>query len=306
MTTEKYEIAGDWPAIEPIPVHDDGTLTNKDLARRIIRSGFACTAENYNTISMLQNRLLTALSADLPDPRAFLAMLASCGGILSGSWALWFILTAATWRPNDMDIVVPRPTAVQEVANPQIPSRIARRFFEALDYTQTSVHHIYPPSQVPRPDLQAHTVWKLRHPRTGHKVDIIESHTSYAIDALRRFHSSIARNGITPHHIFVMYPQWTFDGISIAEHGAVSRDIELKYNARGIAFVDSNANWEQPCGLACPDITRGVGRDGTVLYAPLTAAYLQVPPPELPAWQTWEGAITCDNAKCAACRSLMV
>lgn len=147
-------------------------------------------------------------------------------------------------------------------------------------------------------------VTQFHHLDWDRHIDLIESHTELAVDVLTRFHSTVVMNAISAHHFIVMYPQWTFRLLSLAEASDVTPTVLEKYQARGVQFLYDNSHMMTKCRRACPSLVRGIGHPGTVMYAPYALTHLRVPPVEFPSWKTWRAPFTCKNAACSRCISV--
>lgn len=169
-------------------------------------------------------------------------------------------------------------------------------------YEQTARFPVYNRPFVAEPsDIPAQWVVQFQNPFNYNCIDVLESHTSSIADVLDRFHSTIVMNAISAHHVLVMFPQSTLKLVALAKTGEVTAAVASKYAARGVQFVYNNTSDIRPCGFGCPNLVRSVGREGTVLYAPLSLDYLRVPPIEFPYWRTWSAPFVCQNAACANC-----
>lgn len=175
-------------------------------------------------------------------------------------------------------------------------------FLISAGYSVRAVFPLYHTRLHDATDRVLQMVSRYEHYECDTSIDIIESHTELAIDVLPRFHSTFVMNGISAYDVFMMYPQSTLKMKSLARACDVSERIKTKYEKRGVTFVFSNDDTEEPCLMSCPAILRGVSRPGTMLYAPLKDTHLQSPPHAIPSWKTWVAPIRCTNAACTNCK----
>ncbi|EJD48086.1 hypothetical protein AURDEDRAFT_163053 [Auricularia subglabra TFB-10046 SS5] len=168
--------------------------------------------------------------------RELQGMLHLCGGFISGSFLVAFLLRKQ-WDDLDMDVFVPH---VQE----SYPLKVSLSFFKQKGYrlVQKGDYH---------PELAGsyiRHVYKLRHWRTLRYVDVIETTAPNAIAVLKHFHSSLVSNGLTARHLLVMFHHWTSQNQSLAP-ATLAPEIRDKYEARGVQFITNNTDWERPTDL---------------------------------------------------------
>lgn len=92
--------------------------------RRIAKSRYQRSPDNLEAIRVLQRRLLIKLKAYFPHPRLFLRALADSSGLITGSWALAFMLDRWDWDVKDMDLALPGLNPVVEDHHPLEPRRV--------------------------------------------------------------------------------------------------------------------------------------------------------------------------------------
>ncbi|EJD49703.1 hypothetical protein AURDEDRAFT_161263 [Auricularia subglabra TFB-10046 SS5] len=239
-----------------------------------------------NTMAVIHALLVAQLEPYYPhNVHQFLRTLLLCHGVISGSWALWFILQAV-WVANDMDIVVPFGNGLPYEFLLMCGYTLVREFgtTSMADGTFRMIRHVY--------------TWV--HTDLGKKVDVLVSMSDNVVDVVKHFHSTIVQNFISPLHIVVMHPIQSFKLISLYS-GVLVRRVRRKYRARGITFIKSNANDTIECGPSCPSIIRGAMRPDTYLSVPLVTAYAIVESPLIPFWASWTGPFECENATCPNC-----
>lgn len=89
--------------------------------KELTRTNFAVTDRNMQLINVLQTRLLRQLGEYFVEPAGFLTALAKCSGVITGSWALSFILSPSNWTVKDLDIAIPRLSCSSEDPNASEP-----------------------------------------------------------------------------------------------------------------------------------------------------------------------------------------
>lgn len=290
------------------------THTNLELLTNIINSQSLGSNATINSARILRTRLLEQLSNYFAEPTTFLETLANTSGIITGSWALAFILSSQDWSIKDLDVLVPshpnapededkgqpnQPYIVSSLTHSRMKlnhTQIMKRFLTSTGYTLKARFPIYEADEDDLPLIQYTTTYT--NTTLGTQVDVIESHTQFAMDTLLRFHSTIVMNGISATHIIIMFPQWTRDMKSLAKRKKLPTLIEMKYTQRGVEFKFEDDLSTSPCELACPSLVRGTRISGTTICAAIALTHLEALSSEFPPWKTWKSPVECTNPKC--------
>lgn len=207
------------------------------------------------------------------NPTDFLARMLAENAVISGSAALYVLLAVHFssggrsqygWKPNDLDVYVPRTPHVEE----QVP------FF----VTYLVQHHSYGlRQQLGQVDLNypRSEVFDIYHLYKGErKIDVIVSKTHSPLRPIFRFHSSQVMNCISGRGVFSAYPRLTCDGKGLTNPMATMastlmpnfppesvRIAHKKYRSRGFDIRLNPSCWQgdnHTCGRdpSCPHAVR--------------------------------------------------
>lgn len=180
-----------------------------------------------------------ALHKYVTDAHAFRGHMRMLGAVISGSFALAFLLrnTEHAITPGDMDVYVPGEFAV----------RFAAYLVEVEGYAHTET------STIPYGRSTAH-----RHVivlEKGHRrIDVVPSVNNCALYAVSHFWSSHVMNYLAADTYGIAYPESTFQGrgllspfqlMDLRHTSAYVIDLIRKYEARGFTFRVRSYAWDE-------------------------------------------------------------
>ncbi|KAK7000257.1 hypothetical protein R3P38DRAFT_2561855 [Favolaschia claudopus] len=183
--------------------------------------------------------------------------------IISGSTALAILMRGA-FRPNDLDIYVPRASEAKCI-------NIMHR-----DYLFDTTKTLRPPYGSISGVYRIHWMKKEEH-----SINVIVVTGDNAAATIFQFHSTVVMNYLTGHGLLCAYPHLTLNKLSIANPGSNRSDRSMKkveicynkYRQRGFTHVErlnQHSSWEtHMCGFdkSCPATPRSL-YDGGCLFIP--------------------------------------
>ncbi|KAJ3559056.1 hypothetical protein NM688_g574 [Phlebia brevispora] len=218
-----------------------------------------------NEIASRHHRMLTTYFA---DTNAFMATLRSLGAVISGSFALDYILGKEHTLQSDLDIYVPftnfeaMKTYLKEVEGYNEDAHLARRRAEIAralaERREAAIERMIDnsPEYVSVP-LETGIVQVAALNKGNCKVDIIQNQSASSLYAITRFWSTLQMNYICASGYCCAYPQTTFrlEGVvsphvmlnNMTPHDFVYPLVE-KYERRGYDF---RFNWYEPEQAGC-------------------------------------------------------
>lgn len=201
-----------------------------------------------------------ALREYVSDPAAFRANMRMTGSVISGSFALAFLLhnDKNQFIPNDMDLYVSHG--------------FATRF--ALYLVRVELYHVERTTRVPYGRMAAHdSVLVLK--KGNKRIDIIPSVNNNSLFPITHFWASHLMNYLTADAYCIAYPELTFAHRAVLSPfqlvqyrfpSAYVADLITKYEGRGFDFRVRPYAWDVPGGTsscsgnaACPRVRRFFG-----------------------------------------------
>ncbi|KAL1942583.1 hypothetical protein VTO73DRAFT_6185 [Trametes versicolor] len=208
----------------------------------------------------LDLRFNEALSPYVSDTSAFRAQMRLMGAVISGSFALAFLLQndSRAFAPNDVDVY--------------LPLQFGHRF--ALYLVRVEGYQLVKTSRVPYGRLVAHqTVFALK--KGPRRIDVIPSSNDCSLYPITHFWASHLMNFLSADTYCVAYPDLTFSGRSVLSPfqliqyrhpSAYVADLIQKYELRGYDFRVRPYAWDEPPRTtgcvgngACPRVRRFFG-----------------------------------------------
>lgn len=244
----------------------------------------------------LSKRLHSMLRPWMKDAVAFRKAMGETDTLISGSWALAFLMGLADpvrWEAKDLDLYVPRgdpcKKLVDHLSEHQGFTDVERYVLVGAlqDVSLPSTPTVPAPPVEGREDAQQGysfnrrgilNVYKLTKTFDTGKtctIDIIESVTDNAVSPIVSFDYTCLMNYITHDGIYCLYPKLTFDKLGMDQSyegsGHRSTTRHEKYTERGFKHVRKTTDLpgRVPCGSACPHLVRR-NHDAGTMIVPLT------------------------------------
>lgn len=201
-----------------------------------------------------------ALSVYVSDASAFRANMRVMGAVISGSFALAFLLQndSRGFIPNDMDVY--------------LPQHFGMRF--ALYLVRVEGYHLTKTSPVPYGRVTAHE-YVISLKNGDRRIDVIPSNNESSLFPITHFWASHVMNYLTADCYCVAYPDLTFSGRSVLSPfqlvqyrlpSAYVASLVEKYQLRGFDFRVRPYAWDElvdrsSCSgnSACPRVRRFFG-----------------------------------------------
>ncbi|KAJ6518264.1 hypothetical protein C8R47DRAFT_959906 [Mycena vitilis] len=219
-------------------------------------------------------------------------MQTALGAVISGSTIASAVCGPNSFTPNDLDIYTP-------AGNGHCATQFLKR---GGAYSVVACSSEY--------DFAAGIgkVWTLCHRVTTMKINIIESLTPYAIDAILHFHSSCLFGAWTARGWWHGYLRLTANGHTITTptrmplHAVLDHHIRVwkilrKYHGRGFEFWLDEYKVKHVCGvdINCPATVRHTNDEGCI-FVPFPSWALDVDAEDIPttSWTLQGGGCSPD------------
>ncbi|KAI9058810.1 hypothetical protein FKP32DRAFT_1554460, partial [Trametes sanguinea] len=175
------------------------TIPFMDLASLRVLAGTSTVTRRWVTV-FLDNEYNHALRTFVHDPKALRAVLRLVGGVISGSFALAFLVRNGPhpFEPNDLDIYIPRHRCQR-----LLQYLTTREGYQTVDD---------PPSQYDdNPALLS--VYTLEN--NARRIQLVESRTSSSLYPLSYFWASHVVNFLTADNYCMAYPRLTLNQLGV-------------------------------------------------------------------------------------------
>ncbi|EJD34256.1 hypothetical protein AURDEDRAFT_131261, partial [Auricularia subglabra TFB-10046 SS5] len=250
----------------PGSIQQIGVLCDcRDLAK------LSCTCLELAYIAYVERykRVKRCVEPYFPDYDAFMSLLSETGSVLTGSLVLYILLARETIRYRSLSIVVaqskfevtPSPDTGQQRNSPaENPFQIVTKYLLDVQYSpyadagRRALHSSLFPAGKTQIE-STHTFMRTMHARVF-SVDIIQSRTEYAADAVQSHPSSLMHNFVSATDIVCLYPWFTFTNASMATRDETpSRLVAVqlaKYKTWGMELYADNRDRLRECCHHCP------------------------------------------------------
>lgn len=216
--------------------------------------------------SYLHERFGFALLQYFADPRETLEIMEGSGAVISGSFALRFILGAGDWCPGDLDIYVCRDFAA-----------LLHGYLTRQGYVMDAAFApMFPPYNFAQSDVSLISKWIKHSDEEGGPercIDIIETRAVKPFPPIFRFFFTGTMNFITHNCIYMLYPALTLRKRALLHPRELYRSVDLentpiveKWRARGFKIIRGVEYLHKPCGNACPMLWRSIADIGCAEY----------------------------------------
>lgn len=264
--------------------HDNADLVLDFLnLRDVLSFGNSSRSNKFYVRNYLKRRRYGMLGGLLNDTSAFLQVMRLTGAVISGSWALAFIMglgDGENWLPKDLDLYV---------AGGQACKILLGHLMECHDYDLLGGYYtddiqgiavpLQPPLLYTFSQGAIKCVFRLERQRfnesTGEVVvqyiDVIQSKTDQALDPILGFDQTCVMNWISATGIFCAYPSLTFRNKAIDQahsNDPKARERRIKYMKRGFRLQLDTADFGDgiPCKEGCLSIRRNTMDTGTLRF----------------------------------------
>jgi len=218
-------------------------LSNPLIAQNVFQYTPAATLHSLTLVSRATKKLVERHYAHkfrclcgqyLDRVDEFLRMLGRCKGCITGSAALEVIMNdcEASWQAGDLDVSVPKEQSCRLCLYLEQKEGYVRE--DTADGDSTSHQRAGYEQLIKHKKLRS--VCKLRSPKTGRRIDVLESTDESCISPLCDFHSTAVVNALFPDRITCYFPAHTlrYRAIrNVAHQSHKDRRAVSKYTGRG-------------------------------------------------------------------------
>lgn len=230
------------------PLHILGRLSLTDL----MMVSTVCPEMKKCVDMFLEKTWLSMFRPFLDAPETFLELLDDTGSVVSGSFALWFLLGGALdWEPQDLDIYCPVYGA----------SRLADYLTTYQGYVEETNHDVNMDddyemgrrNQLASINLTIH----LTSPR-GRRIDVVESMTPSALQPIPYTWTTILPNYVSARTLCIPYPYHALYNLGHFVPGpdgtAIPRSEISKYESRGYTLYPFQSGISASVVQAYPNV----------------------------------------------------
>lgn len=207
--------------------------------------------------TFLEKTWLSMFPPFVDSPEAFIEILDTTSSVISGSFALWFLLGGALgWEPQDLDIYCPVYGGNKVVHY--------LKMFEGYFEESENVEDIEEDYERGRRNQLAsiNTIIHLTSPR-GRRIDIVESTSPSALHPLPHTWTTILPNYVSARTLCVPYPYHVlcnFGSLACENSGSpATREEVAKYEGRGYTMYPFRSGISASVVRAYPSVLREGG-----------------------------------------------
>ncbi|KAH7918180.1 hypothetical protein BV22DRAFT_1051906 [Leucogyrophana mollusca] len=220
------------------------------------------------------------------DVGGFQSTIEKCSGVVTGSAAIFLLLSPTSWTPFDLNIAVPA-----ECSKPLLT------YLMKIGYTISPGNEPHSVSTEYGDTVSLHNILENTSPKRV--ITISESVSDSTLPPVLGARSTAGMIYATRGGLLCAYPNFTLNHINYCPHGffPCSYGMDHAPKTDGLSTISSNSSWSSPCDRTCPSLWRRLNglRDFLVVtwnqcYSPLI--------PITDQHLIWRLTNTCKNFNC--------